>query len=214
MRKRTIIKRILRQPNSRQSGVVKRSAVRAAGPPAVARCGSHESPIGKRHHGLANHVRCRRWPKYACASRLPGAGINVEIRIQFRVLRLLVFKTAKMLLHVRQRAEQSLFFAAPQRNANRPPWFHVQRRQNPHCFQHHRGADAVVRSSRRVMPRIVMAAQHDDLVFLVRAGNFSNRVVSGRPLGVFLVLNIDAQRHGRPITKKTRDSPIVFIAHH
>src|SRR5438552_1212163 len=96
-------------------------------------------------------------PKHSCASWLPGAGIDVEIGIQCGVLRLLVFKTAKMLLHVRQRTEQSFFFAAPQRNANGPSRFHMQRRQNPYGLQHHRGADAVVRSSSRVMPRVVMA---------------------------------------------------------
>src|SRR5205807_979154 len=98
----------------------------------------------------------------------------------FRVLRLLVLKTAKMLLHVRQRAEQSLFFAAPQRNANRPPRFYVQGRQNPNRLQHHRRTDAVVGSSRRVMPGVVMASEHDDFVFLVRAGNLP-RASTGLP---------------------------------
>src|SRR5260370_19784676 len=64
------------------------------------------------------------------------------------------------------------------------------------------------------MPRVVMASQHDDLVFLVGAGNFSNRVISGRAFGVLFVLDVDAQSYYCPISKKPRDSAIVFIAHH
>src|SRR5258705_398392 len=43
MREGTIIEGILRQPNSRQSGIVERSAVRPAGPPAVALQSAHKS---------------------------------------------------------------------------------------------------------------------------------------------------------------------------
>src|SRR5438093_1178029 len=79
---------------------------------------------------------------------------------------------------------QSLSISAPPRTSTRSPRFHVQARQNPHRIQHHRGTDAIVRGSRRVMPRVVMASQHDNLVLLVRTGNFSYRVISSPPLGI------------------------------
>src|SRR5208282_2542899 len=117
--KRAIIKRVLCQANPRQARIVKRSAVRSARPPAIGSKRTRESPIFKRHHRFANHIRRASRPKYPRASRLPRPGIDVEIRIQFRVLRLLALKAPKVLLHIRERSEQPFFFSAPKRDADR-----------------------------------------------------------------------------------------------
>ena len=90
----------------------------------------------------------------------------------------------------------------------------MQRRQDSHRLQHHGCADAVVRRAGRVVPRIVMPAEHYDFVLLVAARNFSNRVVSRGAFGILLVLNVDAQGHRRAVIHDSRNAPVVFIAHH
>src|SRR5271155_3164957 len=70
-----------------------------------------------------------------------------------------------MLLHVGERAEKAFFFAAPQRDANGAARLDVQCGEDAHRFEHHRGADAVVRGAGGVVPGIVMSAEHDDFFF-------------------------------------------------
>src|SRR5947208_4388868 len=121
MGERSIVKRVLRQSDSRQARVVERRAVGPAGSAAVGGDSAHEAPIRKRHQRLTHHVRRARRPKHARTPRFSGARINVEVRVQLRVFRFLVFKTSEMLLYVSERTEQAFFLAAPKRNTNRAP---------------------------------------------------------------------------------------------
>src|SRR5436309_2840086 len=134
--------------------------------------------------------RARR-PKHARTPRFSGARINVEVRVQLRVFRFLVFKTSEMLLYVSERTEQAFFLAAPKRNTNRAPRLHVEGGENPRRLQHHRRTCAIVGCAGRVMPRVVMAAEYHDLIPFVGAGNFSDRVIGRRPFRILFVLNAD-----------------------
>src|SRR5258705_13754250 len=56
-----------------------------------------------------------------------------------------------------------------------------------------------------------MAAEHNYLIFLIGAGNFSDDVES---LGAFrkaLVLDIEFERHLEPVREQTRNAAIVLI---
>ena len=119
-----------------------------------------------------------------------------------------------MLLHVGQRTEQTFFFAAPECDANRAARFQVESRQNADGFEHHRGADAVVGCTGRVMPGIVVAAEHDDFVFFVRARNFADGVVRGCTLRIFLVLDVDAQGDRHAVVHDPGNAAVVVVAHH
>ena len=201
------------ESNSGQAGVIKGSAVGAAGSAAIGGDGAHETPVFKGHHGFANHVRGAGWAKDSRATRLARAGIDVEVRIEFRVFGFLIFETPEVLFHVRQRTEQSFFFAAPKSNANSSARLDVEGREDPHCFEHHRRADAVVGCAGGVVPGVVVASEHDDFIFLVRAGNFSNGVIGGGAFGVLLVLNVYAEGDGGTVGDEAGDAAVVFVTH-
>ena len=73
-------------------------------------------------------------------------------------------------------AEEALFLAAPQTDTDGAIHLQVQGFQNAHHFDHHRAAGAVVGLARSGMPGIEVRPDHDHLVRLLAAGDFSNDV--------------------------------------
>src|SRR5882757_8930678 len=74
-------------------------------------------------------------------------------------------EAAEMLGCVSLAAEQTLLFARPQRNADRPPRFDRERIQNPHNLHGNHRACAVIRGARARDPAIEMTTHHHHLVF-------------------------------------------------
>ena len=59
-----------------------------------------------------------------------------------------------------------------------------------------------------------MAAEHDDFVGLIGAGNFGDHVIRGLALGEALVEDVELQSDGFAIGEEAIDSAVVFIAEH
>ena len=145
---------------------------------------AHDADVLERLQELADDRGRLRRAEDARAARAARAGVDVQVRDELRVLGLLCFERAEVLLHVCLRSEEALFLAAPQRDADRAPWLDANRLEYPRGFHHHRAADRVVGGAGCRVPRVEVAAEHDDFVLLVRPGDLGNRVVGGFSLGV------------------------------
>src|SRR5262249_1663461 len=77
---------ILGQSDPGQGGRIERSAVRTTGGAAVAGGSTHEAPVSERRHGFANHVGGFGRTEDSRAARLTGAGIDVEVSIEIRLV--------------------------------------------------------------------------------------------------------------------------------
>ena len=108
----------------------------------------------------------------------PGRRIDVEVDDRL-VARVLVGVPFEVLLHVGLRAEQPLFLAAPQRDADRPLRLRADRLQDPHRLHDHRRPVGVVRRAGAGMPRVEMRADQHDLrpELRVGAGDLGDDVV-------------------------------------
>ena len=93
-----------------------------------------------------------------------GARIDIEIAIELGEFGLGIFEGAEVLLHVRLRTEQSLLLAGPQRDADGAPRLEPESLDEARGFHHDRRADGVVGGAGGGVPRIEVAAEHDDLV--------------------------------------------------
>ena len=98
--------------------------------------------------------------------------------------------------NVTGRAENALFFPAPQRHANRPPRLKVQRAQDADRFERDDGSGAVVGGARAGDPTIEVPAQHHHLIFQRRVGtrNFSDHVAARFMVSIKLCRDIHAHR--------------------
>ena len=87
-------------------------------------------------------------------------------------------EAAEVLLDVALRAEKALFFAGPERNADRAPWLHIKRLQDAHGFHGHDAACSIVSCACAGDPAVEMAADHDNLIFQpgVRPGDLGDGV--------------------------------------
>ena len=118
-----------------------------------------------------------------------------------------------MLFDISLRAEQSLFFAAPERDADRPARFDAERFSESRGFHHHRTADRIVGRAGRGVPRIEMPAEHDHFVFFVGAGDFADRVVRGRAFGKDAIDDVEFELDRRAVGQNARDAAEILIAH-
>ena len=62
------------------------------------------------------------------------------------------------------------------------------------------------------MPRIEVAAEHDDLTARIGPGNLRDRVVRGLPFRIPLVDDVDLELHREPVGEQTRDAAEVLVA--
>src|ERR1051325_7933467 len=162
MRMGVVLDRILAEPDARQSRVVERRAVGPADVAAPGGRGAEYLQVLERLEHVAHDRRRRRRAEDARAARTAGAAVDVEIRVERREFGLRRFERSEVLLHVRLRSEQPFFLAAPQGDADRPARRDAQRLQDPRSLHHHRAADRVVGRAGRGLPRVEMAAEHQD----------------------------------------------------
>ncbi len=116
-----------------------------------------------------------------------------------------------MFFDIRLRTEKPLFFAAPQRHANRSARFYARRFQQSRRFHHNRAADGIIGCARRRVPRIEMSAEHYYFVFFVRSRNFTNNIIRSRAFGNRSIANVELQRNRRSVSHKARNSSVIFI---
>src|ERR687883_541910 len=103
-----------------------------------------------------------------------------------------VVKLPGVRLDVGGRAEQSLFFAAPQREPDGTARGTPQGCNRTRRFKDHRAARAVVLRSCAVVPRIKMRADDDPLVWLLAPANLRDDVVDlDRPAVLVRELKLD-----------------------
>ena len=114
------------------------------------------------------------------AAVLPRAVILIEVRRELLVGRLGahggIARVAEVLLYVRPRAEQSLFFAGPERHANGASRLRAHRFQDAHGFERHGHARRVVAGVRAGVPGVEVRADHHDFVLEVAAGDLAHEV--------------------------------------
>ena len=145
---------------------------------------------------------------------LAGAVVDVEVDVELGA-RGGIAVAGEVLGHPRSRPEQSLLFAAPQRDANRPPRPRADRLQDPHRLDHRRRAVGVVGGADAGVPRIEVAADHHDLVAQRRIGARQLRedVVGVAAVGVVeRRLHVDAQLHRDVVLQHAGDHVVVLGA--
>ena len=96
-----------------------------------------------------------------------------------------------MLLDERSRAQEPLFLAAPEGDANRSPGLEVECLENADGLHGDRDAGPVIGGAGAAVPRIHVSAQHDELVFQVGAGDLGDRVISHQVVVMELDREID-----------------------
>ena len=82
-----------------------------------------------------------------------------------------VVRLAEVLGDVGARAEQALLLAAPEADADGPPGLEVERLEDPDGLHRHGHAGRVVGGAGAAVPGVHVAAEHDDLVLQVGAGD-------------------------------------------
>ena len=152
-------------------------------------------------------------PLHPHAADSPGAVVRVEVRGELRVLRLECHRldVGDMLLHVRAGAEQSLLFAAPQRDTNGSARLDARRLENPRRF-HHRGASGgVVSGAGRVRMRIEVGAEDHDFRREIGARQIGDRVESVHVrLVVELRVDVQLDFHRHAFVEHA-DHPVVVL---
>src|SRR4029077_12960485 len=108
------------------------------------------------------------------------------------------FAISEMLLDVGARAEQTLFFAGPQADADGAAHLEAGGLEDADGLEHHGGACAIVSGAGSGVPGIEVRAEHDDFVGFgfVGAGNFADDVEGVQIVVVELVLNIELKGDG------------------
>ena len=118
-----------------------------------------------------------------------------------------------MLLHISQRAEQSLFLARPQRHPHRAPRLHPQRLDQPRGLQHDGAADRIVGRSGSRMPGIQVPAQHHHFIRLVRARDLADHVVAGPAFRIHVVDDVELELHVFAVGQQPFDPAVIVVAH-
>ncbi len=122
---------------------------------------------------------------------------------------------AEVLLHVGARAEETLFFAGPEADADGAAHLEAGGFEDADGFQHDCGASAVVGGACAGLPGIEVAAKHDDFVGLglIGAGNFADDVERIQVVVVELVLDIDEHGDGDFFLDHANDAAVVFVGY-
>ena len=192
MRARAVLDRVLDELEPRQTDVIERHVVGRIG-------------VRQRHGGRAQIVdgveplrEQRRGGAVALgvdAADFPGAVVEIEVDRQLIVIgglddlrlgpagaaagrlgRGLFLSFAEMFGHVRGRTVQALFFAGPERDADGSAGMQVERLDDPDGLHRAGGPAGVVGRAGAAVPGIQVPADHHDLVFQIRSGNFRDRV--------------------------------------
>ena len=144
------------------------------------------------------------------------SGVVVVVRGQLEILGLGLHGLAvrEVLRHVRLRSEQTLLFAAPQRDAHGPIHFQIQALENPHRFDGYRRAGGIVGGAGTAVPGIQMRAQHHDFVLLAASFDLADHVerIGGRIDE--LRLNIELQLHGDVVIEQPNYAIVMLWRHH
>ena len=128
-------------------------------------------------------------PKIVRAAHAARAVVDVPVaRRAWRSPAVGASADAEVPLDVVERSEQSLFFAAPERDADRAARLRADGLQDARGLQHDRAADRVVGRAGRARPRVEMAAEHHDFVGFVGAGESRRPYVGRLALREVLVL--------------------------
>ncbi|MNV18547.1 hypothetical protein D3C71_1093770 [compost metagenome] len=115
---------------------------------------------------------------------------------------------------MRLRADQALFFAAPQRHADGALGLGAHGLEDAHGFHHHRHAGRVVGRTGAGVPGIHVRAEHDDLVGLAAATDLGQRVVAGLVGGIGEAgLHVDAKLD-RFLLLDRPHQRVVVLGHH
>src|SRR5262249_22366766 len=77
------------------------------------------------------------------------------------------WRLAEMFFDKRPRAQQALFLAAPESDANCSPRLQVQGLEDANGFHGDRDASPIVGGACAAVPRVHVSSQHDDLLFQV-----------------------------------------------
>ena len=184
-----------------------------AGLAAARRRHAEEPEIRERRRRLTQDRRGLRRAEDRQAARAAGAAVDVEVGRELCKRRLGLFEGAELLANVRLRAEQTLLFPAPQRDANRPPRLDADRHQDPRRFHHHGTTNGVVGRTSGGVPRIEMAAEHHDLVGLVAARDLGDDVVARSSLRVRPVDDVEFELDGTLVVEQAPDPPVVLVPH-
>ena len=118
---------------------------------------------------------------------------------------------AEMFLDERTRAQKSLFLAAPEGDPNRSSRLEVERLQDANGLHGDRDAGPVVGGAGAAVPRIHVSAQHDELVFQVRAGDLGDRVVGHQVVVMKLDREIDGDLDLLALLAHPDQAVIVFL---
>ena len=102
---------------------------------------------------------------------------------------------------------------APQPHADRRRGLAPTGLKDAHRLHHDRAADRVVGRARRRVPRIEVAAEHDDFVRFISAGDFGDRVVRGLP-GIRAVDDRELESDIEAIAQQPCDAAVMLVAEH
>src|SRR6059058_1334059 len=148
------------------------------------------------------------------AADFAGAIVNVVVGVELGMFRrrLHYFGIGEMLLDVGAGAEQALFFAGPEADANGAAHLEASGLENADGFEHDAGACAIVGGTGATMPGIEVRAEHDDLVGFgfVRAGNLADDVEGIEIVVVELVLDIELHGDLHFLIEHSIDAAVVF----
>ena len=183
--------------------------IRAAG---VADRQRVHAQVLERLHPLLENRRDRLVALQVDAADQPGAVVHIEVAGQLPVLRLQLHRrrVAEVGFDVFARAEQSLFFAAPQPDAHRAAQGHAADLQQPHRFHHHRRSRRIVGGASAGVPRVEMPADHHYLVRLVRARQLGNDVEGVLIRVVERAGDVHRQRDRDLLVERPPDAAVMF----
>src|ERR1700722_5279967 len=122
---------------------------------------------------------------------------------------------AEVLLDVGAGAEQALLFTSPEPDADGAAHLYTGGFENADGFKHDGGAGAVVGGACAGLPRIEVAAQHDDFVGLgfIGAGDFADDIERVEIFVVELVLDVDEHAYGDFLCEHAHDGAVIFVGY-
>jgi hypothetical protein len=153
-----IFDRVLLQADTGQAGGVEIRTVGASGGAAGGGGGDTRFPVLEGLHGGSNNIGRLGGTEDTGATDAAGAGIDVEIAIQFGVFGLRILESSEVLFDIGGRAEQALFFARPKSNPYCAARLQPQRLNNASGFEHHGRTDGIVGGAGGGVPGIEMSA--------------------------------------------------------
>src|SRR5438445_6532452 len=191
---RVVVQRILNKLKTGQADCIERKVIGAAG---VADGERVHAKVMERLHPCGEDGGDHFIPLEIDAADFAGAVVNVVVGVELGVFgsRLHHFGIGEMLLNVSAGAEQALFFAGPEADANGAAHLEASGLENADGFEHHAGACAIVGGAGATMPGIDVRADDNDFVgfAFVRAGDFADDVEGIEVVVVELVFDIELQ---------------------